>query len=369
MNWNSIYKIKDSVDIYLVDNEFIKVYFMNTRVQKSYRISDELIALFEEIDGKKKTIEIYNVVKEKYSYINQNDFSSIFDTIIKSNILSEKTSDNLLSDDELKKYDRQLNFFSEFLNCELDAQKAQIKLKEAVVAIFGCGAIGGTIAIQLAMAGVENFILVDNDNVCESDIARHIYFNYKNIGSKKTETLGDALKEINNNNNIYISQTWVVPQANIKDIIKKATFVVNSADEPYLGYTAKLISEECVKQNRVHYIAGGFDAHLASTGELIIPYITPCANCYSTYFSEKLKDWVPEEHPVKIRYNEIGGLPSMSLFATSFACLEIIKYICGLVDMTKEYKPRGEFIFDSMELVYLDPPRDPNCKVCGGKDE
>ena len=90
--------------------------------------------------------------------------------------------------------------------------------------------------------------------------------------------------------------------------LEKCTFVVNTADEPYLGYTANLTSQLCVPRKINHYIAGGFDAHLASTGELIIPYVTPCAACYATYFDEQLKDWKPAKHPVVERANEIGGL-------------------------------------------------------------
>ncbi len=36
----------------------------------------------------------------------------------------------------------------------------------------------------------------------------------------------------------------------------------------------------------------------------------------------------------------------------------------------KEYKIRGEFLFDSMELTYLDVPKNDLCPVCGAlKDE
>ena len=49
------------------------------------------------------------------------------------------------------------------------------------------------------------------------------------------------------------------------------------------GYPSKDMRSctSCVKYKIAHYIAGGFDAHLASTGELIIPYVTPCVECYA----------------------------------------------------------------------------------------
>lgn len=369
MEWNDVYKIKDSVDIYLIDESFILAYFMNTRKQKKFKITKEMITLFELIDGEKSVKDIYCALIDIYKYVAEEEFKNIFSKIIKTNIITKIIVNHILCNNDLERYDRQLNYFTEFLGDELSAEEAQDRLKKSIVSIFGCGAIGGTLAMQLAMAGIETFIIFDNDIVEESDISRHIYFKKEDIGRKKIEALGDVLKKINSNIKIYISDSYLFPETPLDEIITKSTFVIDTADEPYLGYTASIISELCVKQNKAHYIAGGFDAHLASTGELVIPYVTPCVACYTSYFLEKLKNWNPELHPVKIRDTEIGGLPSMSLFSTSFAALEILKYICGLTNIQESYKSRGEFIFDSMELVYLDPKRNPNCRVCGGSNE
>ena len=61
----------------------------------------------------------------------------------------------------------------------------------------------------------------------------------------------------------------------------------------------------------------------------------------------------------------------MSLFSSSYACIEIIKYITGLVQMEDSYKIRGEFLFHDMSLTYLNVKKNPECPICGGgeKDE
>lgn len=157
------------------------------------------------------------------------------------------------------------------------------------------------------------------------------------------------------------------PTSDIVGLINTATFVINTLDEPYIGYTSSKISRICVKNRIPHYIAGGFDAHLASTGELIIPYVTPCVECYSMHFKEILKDWKPKKHPVQKRFYEIGGLASMSLFSSSYACIEIIKYLAGLINTNDCYKGRGEFLFHNMSLTYLNIKKNPDCPICGGK--
>lgn len=365
MNWNSVYKIKDSIDVYLVDDKYMLFYFMNTRARKKFAVNETVIALVEEIDGEHTSEELYESFSNKHD-VTKEDFAAFIDKLLDAHVLIEKLDTHILNDSDLERYDRQLSYFSEFLGSELEAEQAQLKLMNSRVGIIGCGSVGGDIAIQLAMAGVGTFVLMDYDSVEESDCTRHLYYDRKDIGRKKVEVLSDKLKSINSSVKTYISYSAFTPETKMDEFLDKCTFVVDAADEPYLGYTANLTSQLCVPRKMNHYIAGGFDAHLASTGELIIPYVTPCAACYATYFEKKLKDWKPEKHPVVERANEIGGLSSMSLFASSFGCIEIIKCISGLMDMSKHYKKRAEFFFDGMEMTYLDPVKNPNCKVCGG---
>lgn len=368
MEWNSVYKIKDSIDVYLVDDKYVLFFFMNTRARKKFAVNQTVIALIEEIDGERTAEELYESFSSKYG-ISREDFALFMDKLLSVRVLTEKLSRHVLSDSDLERYSRQLSYFSEFLGSELEAEQAQLRLMNASVGIIGCGSVGGDIAIQLAMAGVGTFVLMDYDSVEVSDCARHLYYDSRDIGRKKVEVLSERLKAINSSVKTYISYSAFTPSTKMDMFLDKCTFVVDAADEPYLGYTANLVSQLCVPRKLNHYIAGGFDAHLASTGELVIPYVTPCAACYSAYFDDKLKDWKPEKHPAakkKNLTNEAGGLSSMSLFSSSFGCIEIIKCISGIMDMSRHYKKRAEFLFDGMKMTYLNPPRNPDCKVCGG---
>ena len=44
------------------------------------------------------------------------------------------------------------------------------KISKAKVAIFGIGGVGSFVVEGLVRAGIQNFILVDNDIVCESNL-------------------------------------------------------------------------------------------------------------------------------------------------------------------------------------------------------
>lgn len=369
MSKNKIMKIKDSVDIFLSNEHYLMVYYMNSRQRKSFRVNEEMVHLLEIIDGEKTGAEIATVMANKWG-VDPECTNQIMNMLQENRIITEVVAEqDILSEKLIKRYSRQINYFSEFLGNELEGIAAQRKLIDSTIIIFGCGSVGGNIAMQLVMAGVGHIILFDYDHNESSDVSRHMYFRKQYIGTTKVDSLKAELMRINSDVDVRCIVEWMRPETNVIELLKNVDFVVNTLDEPYIGYTASKISRICVKYKIPHYIAGGFDAHLASTGELIIPYVTPCVECYTTHFKEVLKGWKPKKHPVERRYTEIGGLASLSLFSSSYACIEIIKYITGLVQMEDNYKIRGEFLFHDMSLTYLNVKKNPECPICGGSEK
>ena len=64
INDNDIYKIKDSVDLFLSNESYILAYFMNTRQRKSFRVNKEAVHLLECIDGTRNLAEIKEIIKK-----------------------------------------------------------------------------------------------------------------------------------------------------------------------------------------------------------------------------------------------------------------------------------------------------------------
>ena len=366
MNSTTVFKIRDSVDLFLSNEKYLMAYFMNSRQRRSFRVNDDMIHLLELIDGENDVQTLQDKMYSQYE-IEPGNTEEILNLLQKNKIVTEVINkQDILPNSIVERYSRQINYFSEFLESEIDGIKAQKKIIDSHVLVFGCGAIGGNISVELAMAGVGHISLYDYDIVEESDVARHIFYREKYLGLPKTTALKLALQDINSDIEVITYNESMKPTSNIEPIIQSADFVINTLDEPYIGYTASKISRICIKHHIPHFIAGGFDAHLSSTGELIIPYVTPCVECYADHFKIALKGWKPRKHPVENRYTEIGGLASTSLFSSSYACIEILKYIAGLTDMKETYKIRGEFLFHDMSLTYLDVKRNPHCPVCGG---
>lgn len=361
--------LNPSVDIYKIGDDIIEFYYISTRNRISIKVSPSVIKLLSIINGMKTIKELFDEIQSDYK--NEKVYQFITFLLQKKIVFIKGKVDNEgLSKAQVERYDRQLTYFESMY--ENTGYKVQKNIENTTIAIFGVGAIGSGIALQLSMAGIKNFKFIDKGLVRECDIQRHFTFNKEQVGMSKVEALKDTLKSIDSEVECQIFNQSINYDTEIDVILEGVDFVVNTLDEPYIGYTSMKIGRECFSKRLPMFVAGGFDAHLMSTGELIVPYETPCVDCYVSYFSQSLTDWKPsynlnaiEEINIKKGNFEVGGLSSMSLFSISYAVISIIDYIA-----TKEAlrnKGRGELLIDEMKITYLNIPKNPNCKTCGKK--
>ncbi|TCO74596.1 tRNA threonylcarbamoyladenosine dehydratase [Marinisporobacter balticus] len=71
------------------------------------------------------------------------------------------------------------------------------KLKNSKVAIFGIGGVGTFVAEGLARSGVGSFILVDDDEICLTNINRQIHALRNTVGKSKVESMKERILQIN----------------------------------------------------------------------------------------------------------------------------------------------------------------------------
>lgn len=74
---------------------------------------------------------------------------------------------------------------------------AMEKLKNAHVAVFGLGGVGGYVVEGLVRCGVGALTLVDGDKIAESNLNRQILATSRTLGKEKATVAKDRAKEIN----------------------------------------------------------------------------------------------------------------------------------------------------------------------------
>lgn len=120
---------------------------------------------------------------------------------------------------------------NQFSRTELLIGKEGIeKLKNSKVAIFGIGGVGSFVVEGLVRAGVENFVLIDDDKICLTNLNRQIIATRKTIGKYKADVAKERILEINPNANVKVYKEFYMPDSKTNIINKELSYVVDCVD-------------------------------------------------------------------------------------------------------------------------------------------
>jgi tRNA A37 threonylcarbamoyladenosine dehydratase len=112
-------------------------------------------------------------------------------------------------------------------------EAAMNRLKNARVAVFGIGGVGGYVCEALVRSGVGHFDLIDRDTVSVSNINRQIIATEETVGRDKVDVMRGRMLSIN-------------PQADIRAV--KSFFLPENADEfPFDEYDYVVDAVDTVK--------------------------------------------------------------------------------------------------------------------------
>lgn len=104
------------------------------------------------------------------------------------------------------------------------------KLKNARVAVFGVGGVGGYVVEALARTGVGTLDLIDDDKVCLSNINRQIVATMKTVGEYKVDVAKDRILDINPEATVNVYKTFYMPDTKDMFDFKDYDYVVDAID-------------------------------------------------------------------------------------------------------------------------------------------
>lgn len=110
------------------------------------------------------------------------------------------------------------------------------RLKNARVAVFGVGGVGGYAVEALARSGVGTLHLYDDDTVSESNLNRQIAALHSTIGQPKAEVMARRIKDINPDCRAEAIRMFYLPQNADGVDLSQYDYVVDCIDT----VTAKL---------------------------------------------------------------------------------------------------------------------------------
>ncbi len=105
-----------------------------------------------------------------------------------------------------------------------------VKLKNARVAVFGVGGVGGYVCEALARSGVGTLDIIDNDTVSPSNINRQIIALHSTIGRSKVDVCKERLLDINPEITVNAYNCFFLKE-NEKDFeFEKFDYIVDAID-------------------------------------------------------------------------------------------------------------------------------------------
>ncbi len=138
----------------------------------------------------------------------------------------------------LERYSRQLIL----QNIGEDGQEKLLKSHAAVV---GCGALGSTVANNLARAGIGKISLIDRDFIELNNLQRQMLFDENDVGEPKAIAASNKLHNINSEIEVE-AIVKDLNHTNVEDILTYVDVVLDGTDNIQ---TRMLVNDVCVKQS------------------------------------------------------------------------------------------------------------------------
>jgi molybdopterin/thiamine biosynthesis adenylyltransferase len=241
-----------------------------------------------------------------------------------------------LTDEERAVYEWQL-WVSDF------GEPGQQALKGATVLVSRVGGLGGTVAYQLAAAGIGRLVIAHAGRVKPGDLNRQLLMTHDWLGKPRIECAARRLKELNPRLEI-VAVPENVSEENAARLVGEADLVVDCAP---LFEERFLMNQEAVRQRKPLIECAMYDLEFQLT--TVLPGQTPCVACL---YPTRPPAW-RREFPV---FGAVSGAVG------SIAAMEAIKVLAGF-----GRPAAGELLtMDLRDLTFARRQihRRPDCPVC-----
>lgn len=254
-------------------------------------------------------------------------------------------------------------------NLELLAQKK--------VGVVGLGSGGGFVAVSLAMSGVQNLVLVDNDEIEAGNVTRHVA-DLRYVGVNKAEAVADLIRHRNPNVNIDVREGLIEDHWDIMDDVD---ILVVAVDNEQVKYA---INEKCLELRLSASYAGVYERGEGGDHVIIKPFDGPCYACWAD--ATRVGIQVSMNPAGELDYGMIGDRGTLE--AEPGLWVNVTKVAGIQTDLILNELLRGTDVHDEMpantiivtnnymdiiedELsephtgIWIEIQRDPDCLVCG----
>ena len=241
----------------------------------------------------------------------------------------------MLTENELKRYERQIRIFG------ADGQE---RLKNAKVFVAGAGGLGSAISIYLAAAGIGRIRIVDHEKIELSNLNRQILYCDEDVGREKAASAEKKLKKINPDVSLEaISET--IEENNVLELVGDFDLIVDAMDNFHTRY---LLNRTAIVKN-IPFFYGAING-LYGQATTIIPGKTACLRC------------IFPEPPLSMTFPVVGATCGV------IGCIQVTEIVKYIVKMGSSLENRL-LLWDGLnaKIDEIEIERNPSCEDCGWK--
>lgn len=230
-------------------------------------------------DGTRTSAEIHTAMAARFPYLTLeqiNDALAAFDAY---GFLEDaaRTSDGVLDDYSLKRWDRNLWFFEAYASLAKDKYNMQRRLQDIRIALLGVGGLGSHLLYDLAAAGVQDIRIVDFDTIDLSNLNRQIIYNEADIGLQKTAVAERRIKAFSPRMKVEAVQARIDGSEDVRRLVEDRDLVIAVVDRPTMSI-ANWVNAGCVAAG-VRFLAGGVETKRAVYYG-VVPGESGCVECW-----------------------------------------------------------------------------------------
>lgn len=112
----------------------------------------------------------------------------------------------------------------------LFGKEAMQALENSRVAIFGIGGVGGYAVEALIRSGIGSVDLIDDDQVCLTNLNRQLIATRKTVGKYKVDVMKERILEINPNAAVNVHKCFFLPETKDEFDFSKYSYVIDAVD-------------------------------------------------------------------------------------------------------------------------------------------
>ena len=252
-------------------------------------------------------------------------------------------------------------------------------LSAKTVSVIGVGSGGSVGTLELAKAGVGNFILVDFDRLKAHNISRHVC-GLADVGRFKTRAVRDAILQHNPRASVVCYEADIIEDETLLEKIAATSDLVFVATDNELS--RYLINEACLLAGTPAIYGGAYERAFAGEVVRVIPGEAGCYACVRQALASTMRSISSQQvfdYTDDAEYQAEPGLGlEVSFIAMIHAKLALMTLLKGtesaLGDLDAEMiiwvnsaRPQdGELFERPLTRHLMRVPKSEDCPVCGG---